>query len=110
MTTSSSNSWLNHHLPLEFGSQFDSSSSIGDPNLKAEHALSSSVIMEDKAKTLPNKIDDKVFFENVVEPKTATNEPKKVNTSIVDKDKHIPLQILTNLEGKICKLCKSLLY
>ena len=110
MTTSSSNSWLNHHLPLEFGSHFDSSSS-GDPNLKAEHALSSaSVIMEDKAKTLPNKIDDKVSFENVVEPKTATNEPKKVNTSIVDKDKHIPLQILKNLEGKICKICKSLLY
>ena len=61
--------------------------------------------MEDKVKTLPNQLDDKVAIGIVSKPKV----PKKVDEILMpipDKDKHIPLQILRNLDGKICKYCK----
>ena len=63
-------------------------------------------IMADKKAA--KKLDDKIAIGNVSEPKL----PKKVDEIpmiIPDKDKHIPLQILRNLDGKICKYCKFMI-
>ena len=85
----------------------NSSNSMADnvENFEDNSSTKKMKIMEDNSKTLPNQLDDKVANGNVSEPKL----PKKVDEipmSIPDKDKHIPLQILRNLDGKICKYCK----
>lgn len=58
-----------------------------------------------KRKIIKEKANDKVTIGNVSKPKPP-NKADEIPMIIPDKDKHIPLQILRNLDGKICKYCK----